>query len=173
MIYYSPEQFKVDCEVLAKKIKNARLACKVIYSIPQGGTALAMELSRLLGKRVIDTKELSTWDKECVLVVDDCVDSGATISRFKGYQTAVLHIKSTPPVRFEGGARVFPDFHCSMVDDWVTYWWEASEQGSIKNNITRILQYIGEDPTKEGLRKELLLLQSVEVPCLTKKLKMV
>lgn len=145
MIYYSPEQFKVDCEILAKKIKNARLACKVIYGIPQGGTALAMELSRLLGKRVIDTKELATWEKECVLVVDDCVDSGTTISRFKGYTTVVLHIKPCTP------KESFPNFHCNMVDDWITYWWEATEERSIRDNVTRILQYIGEDPTRKGL----------------------
>jgi GTP cyclohydrolase I len=147
MIYYSPEQFKVDCEVLAKKIKNARLACKVIYGIPQGGTALAMELSRLLGKRVIDTKELPTWEEECVLVVDDVVDSGATISRFKSYQTAALHIKPCTPKEF------FPNFHCNMVDDWITYWWEATKEQSIQDNIVRILQYIGEDPNREGLVK--------------------
>jgi GTP cyclohydrolase IA len=153
MIYYSPDDFKIDCESLAQKIKQARLACKVIYGIPQGGTALAMELSRLLGKRVIDTKELSGWNKECVLVVDDIVDSGATISRFEGYKTATLHVKPSTPVYFKDGVRIFPDFHCSMVDDWITYWWEATEQGSIENNITRILQYIGEDPTREGLVK--------------------
>jgi len=145
MIYYTPDDFKIDCETLAQKIKKARLACKVIYGIPQGGTALAMELSRLLGKRVIDTKELAEWDKECVLVVDDVVDSGATISRFKDYQTATLHVKPNTPKEF------FPNFHCNLIDDWITYWWESSEEQSLKGNITRILQFIGEDVHRPGL----------------------
>jgi len=147
MIYYSPDDFKTDCESLAQKIKKANLACKVIYGIPQGGTALAMELSRLLGKRVIDTKELSEWDKECVLVVDDVVDSGATISRFEGYKTATLHVKTNTPVR------LWPDFNCSVLGDWITYWWESTEERSIQNNIVRMIQFIGEDITREGLLK--------------------
>lgn len=146
-MYYSPDDFKIDCDSLAHKIKDARLACKVIYGIPQGGTAVAMELSRLLGKRVIDTRELPNWEKECVLVVDDCVDSGATICRFQGYRTAAIHVKKQTPLG------VYPSFYCHEVDGWITYWWESTEEQSIRDNVTRILQFIGEDPTREGLVK--------------------
>jgi GTP cyclohydrolase IA len=145
MIYYSPDDFKIDCESLAHKIKAARLACKIIYGIPQGGTALALELGRLLGKRVIDTKELAGWDKEYVLVVDDVVDSGATLARFAGYQTAAIHVKKTTPLD------LYPCFTCQVVDDWITYWWESTEEKSIQDNIVRILQFIGEDPSRKGL----------------------
>jgi GTP cyclohydrolase IA len=148
MIYYSPEQFRNDCDSLARKIKDARLACKVIYGIPQGGIALAMELGRLLGKRVIDTKELPGWDKECVLVVDDVVDSGATINRFKDYVTAVIHLKVCDQKHFD----FLPTFYCHQTtDDWIVYWWESTKEKSIQDNITRILQFIGEDPTRSGL----------------------
>lgn len=150
MIYYSPDDFRTNCESLARKIKAARLACKVIYGIPQGGTALALELARLLGKRVIDTKELPGWEKECVLVVDDVVDSGATLARFKDYTTAVIHVKTGR----RSEVLCLPTFFCqTTTDDWITYWWESTEEKSIEDNITRILQFIGEDPTREGLLK--------------------
>ena len=40
-----------------------------------------------------------------------------------------------------------------ITDDWVHYWWEKDEcaktDKSISDNITRILQYIGEEPLRE------------------------
>ncbi len=147
MIYYTEPEFRADCLELAKRIKNARKPYKVIHGIPQGGTAIALELCRLLGKTLIDARQLPNWEKECVLIVDDLVDSGATLARFSDYDTATIHIKDHTPDHLR------PNFHIHQVSDWITYWWESTEERSIRDNVTRILQFIGEDPTREGLIK--------------------
>lgn len=147
MIYYGIKEFKADCQKLAENIKSLWKPYKAIHGIPQGGTAIALELGHLLGLPVIEENQLNTRPADQVLIVDDLVDSGATISRYKGHDTACLHIKAHTP------EDKYPTFWISKVSDWITYWWEASEEKSIRDNVTRILQFIGENPTREGLVK--------------------
>jgi GTP cyclohydrolase I len=147
MIYYRIQEFKTDCQKLADKIKASGKEFKAIRGIPQGGTAVALELGYLLRLPVIEENELVIWKAESVLIVDDLVDSGATLLRYKGHDSATIHVKTHTP------KENYPTFWCSKVSDWITYWWEASEEKSIRDNVIRILQFIGEDPTREGLLK--------------------
>lgn len=145
MIYYGVQEFQTDCRYLADQILSAGKTYKGIHGIPQGGTAVALELSHLLHLPVIQENQLNNWQANAILVVDDLVDSGATMSRYKGHDTACLHVKKHTPLDKH------PTFFVSTMDAWITYWWEASEERSIEDNITRILQYIGEDPTRPGI----------------------
>ena len=145
MTYYGIKEFKSDCQKLANKINDWPHNYKAIHGIPQGGTAVALELGHLLGLPVIEENQLNARPADHVLIVDDLVDSGTTISRYKGHDTACLHIKIHTP------EDKYPTFWISKVSDWVTYWWEANQEKSIEDNIVRILQFIGEDPTREGL----------------------
>ncbi len=138
-IYYTWEQFDVQVEQLADQIKNADCDFTGIYGIPKGGIPVAVALSRLLSLPLVVETEID----ECTLIVDDLVDSGNTISRFAGTNhVATLQIKSHSPV---------PDFWVEKVDGWIVYPWEGSEEKSIEDNIVRIIQFIGEDPTRPGL----------------------
>lgn len=142
--YYSLEQFQRDCQVLAKQIKDSSVKIDSIYGIPSGGVPLAMELSKLLNIPLIGSKEDGV--SETTLIVDDIVDSGDTIKGFVegGYITATLHCKESSKGK--------PTFYMHNIDNnWIVYWWEGDEEGSIKKIITRQLQFIGENPMREGL----------------------
>lgn len=148
MIYYGVKEFKRDCKKLADKI-NQRFPYKykAIHGIPQGGTAVAIELSHLLGLPIFEEALLNGSRADQVLIVDDLVDSGATLSRYKGHDSACIHIKEWTLKDKR------PTFWIAVEKDWITYWWESTEEKSIRDNIIRIMQFIGEDPTREGLIK--------------------
>lgn len=132
--------YKVAIAKIARQIKEKKRCYKSIYPIPRGGYFTAIELSRLLNTPIECDK--ANID-HTTLVVDDICDSGKTIKEFDGYDTAVAFVKerSLNKVSFSGGIvpenywLVFPDEHETTVEE----------------NITRILEYIGEDPTREGL----------------------
>lgn len=148
----SISEFYKKIETLAKTLKRqtglrieAALA-EGVYGIPRGGIPVAMALSEELKIPL-----LSDPIPGC-LVVDDVVDSGKTLQPFlKKHFTAALHLKSRVPQELR------PDVCTSIIpqNTWINYWWEKKEKGTegVQDNITRILQYIGEDPSREGLKE--------------------
>ncbi|MDD5053496.1 MAG: GTP cyclohydrolase I FolE [Sulfuricurvum sp.] len=83
-----------------------------------------------------------------ILIADDIVDTGLTISPFVQNDIVCIHVKSYTPNK--------PKYYVREVDklDWIDYWWEKNSNAStIEDNVTRILQFIGEDPTREGLQE--------------------
>lgn len=150
MIEYTLEEFKRDAAALAASI-NTELAevfapVKAIYGIPQGGIPLAIELSWRLGLPLIDRVALEEdFGVDEVMIVDDLADSGATLDRFPLYKSVALFCKTHTPKESR------PTLYLREVADWVVFWWERSQEGSIEDNVTRILEYIGEDPHRPGL----------------------
>lgn len=132
--------YKAAAEEIARQIKETKRTYKRIYPIPRGGYIIAIQLSRLLCIPIECDKDNID---HTALVVDDICDSGKTIEEFKDFDTAVAYAKkrSLNKVRYCGGIvnendwLIFPDEHEVTVED----------------NIRRILEYIGEDPTREGL----------------------
>lgn len=73
-------------------------------------------------------------------VVDDLEDSGATRERFMAeFPKARFHSL------FQKGTPEFP------TDEWLVMPWEGDSAGSIDDAFTRLLQFVGEDPTRPGL----------------------
>jgi GTP cyclohydrolase I len=109
-----------------------------VYPVPRGGVPAAYLVLAAAARptvRIVDKPELAT------VFVDDLVDSGRTRARYMGRYPGKpffgLVDKSVAP--FKGQWLVFP--------------WEGAEQHqSIEDNIVRVLQYIGEDPQREGLK---------------------
>jgi GTP cyclohydrolase I len=147
--FYSLEEFRGDVSTLVDMIRTSRISFSGIYGIPSGGIPLAMELAKQLGlPLLIDDPLKDHSDGRRILVVDDLVDTGRTIERFlkAGLDVATLHVKQWAKFR--------PTFCANPpCEHWIVHWWEGSETKSIEDAIIRQLQFIGEDPTREGLRE--------------------
>ena len=115
-----------------------------VYGIPRGGQYPAAMLAQDMGKKLIFSP--SEVDGK-TLVVDDLCDSGATIEKFRkdhpDSKFAVVYLKD--------GGKDYPWLsHGTTVDgDWLVF--PDEHDGGIEENAKRILQYIGEDVTREGL----------------------
>lgn len=107
-----------------------------IYPVPRGGIPVAYMLLRHFPKAQI-------WNipGTADLVVDDLIDSGATVLR---YREAFPHRPFYALVNKKTSA---------WAGKWIVFPWEQSEtqDQSADDIVLRLLQYIGEDPTREGL----------------------
>lgn len=113
-----------------------------VYGVPRGGVIPAAMLATRLGLPVLDTYSPQT------LIVDDIIDSGKTRKRYPKSSTFVSIANKTRDLNPEstwGGIYV-------PYGDWVVFPWEnAKNETGPEDSIRRVLQYIGEDPDREGL----------------------
>jgi len=102
------------------------------YGVPRGGQIVA----GLTGYSV-DTIE------EADIIIDDIIDSGKTrdryINRYKKPFVSLFDMSET-----NGTENV-----------WLVFPWEMREEGeeTVEDNVTRLLQYFGEDVNREGLKE--------------------
>ncbi len=124
---------------LASKINTEKYTS--LFGIPRGGINVAQMLCPILKLPIVsEIQPLS-------LVVDDIVDSGKTLEKYQGNDTAVLHFKNI--------STVAPTYFAKELNKWIVYPWEITdkqEDEGIQANIVRLLEYIGEDPKREGLK---------------------
>lgn len=102
-----------------------------VYPVPRGGVPAALALTQHLNLVLVDDPAKANF------IVDDLIDSGATMERYKEYLVpfyALLDKRSAP-----------------YKDKWIVWPWETASDGDIEDNIRRLLQYVGEDPTRGGL----------------------
>jgi len=112
-----------------------------VYGIPRGGCHAAQAVviaAQDFGYKLHIVDEPLTDS----LVMDDIVDSGATLQRFPGFRRDALFRKPTSPKNLAEGAE--------LVEGFVQFPWESKESGP-EDAVTRILQFVGEDPTRDGL----------------------
>ncbi len=96
------------------------------WGIPRGGQVVA----GILGNAVDNIND-------CDVIVDDIIDSGATKERY---------------IKYDKPIEVLIDKRNEFTNEWLVFPWENSE-GDIDDNITRVLQYFGEDVEREGLKE--------------------
>lgn len=113
--------------LLAKAIPSG----KKLYGIPRGGAVVAA----MSGNALVDSPA------DADMIVDDLIDSGRTLQRYQmrypNKEYAVLIDK-----RIEG------DFH----GKWIVFPWELQDETKdIEDTVVRQLEFIGEDPLREGL----------------------
>jgi GTP cyclohydrolase I len=97
------------------------------YGVPRGGQYISAMLNP------VDTIE------EADVIIDDLIDSGRTMDRYFHYNKpfVALFDKRTEP---------------ELKDKWLVFPWELKEEPA-EDNFARILQSIGEDPNREGLKE--------------------
>ena len=128
-------------EQLRDKLVDSKIWLNVrsIYGIPRGGQFIALMLSQLTKVPITNIVDGMT------LIVDDIVDSGATMAKYhgRGMALASLHVKPHSSIK--------PHFYVEKTNDWIVYPWEDAKNESIEDNIRRVLELIGENPNREGL----------------------
>lgn len=100
-----------------------------VYPVPRGGIPAALALAQHLDIVLVDDPARAK------VVVDDLIDTGSTCARYPGKPFYALIDKRS--------------WHHG--DAWVIWPWEGDAVGGIEDNIRRLLQYVGEDPTRGGL----------------------
>lgn len=104
------------------------------FPIPRGGIPAAFALS---ANSVI---EIVNHPDEADFFIDDIIDSGSTMQKwcddYPGKPFFALVDKTS----------AF-DAHLG----WVVFPWEHTAESSIEDNIRRLLQFVGEDPSRGGL----------------------
>jgi GTP cyclohydrolase I len=95
------------------------------YGIPRGGQVIA----GLTGRAVNNIED-------CDVIIDDIYDSGDTANKYKKYKKEM---------RFLYDKRIEPNL------PWIVFPWENSFDRGFESDIVRVLERIGEDPTREGL----------------------
>lgn len=106
-----------------------------IYGVPRGGIAPAYWIAGAVEGTVVDNPINAD------IIVDDLIDTGTTMDRYK-------ELYPDTPFYF------LYDHTDKPKDEWLVFPWEVTDQGndeSATDIFTRLLEYIGEDPTREGL----------------------
>lgn len=105
-----------------------------VYGVPRGGTFAAMAVQAAYRSLV-----LVEDPEEADVFIDDVLDSGATFAHY----------------RREYGDKPFlvlVNKHEESIVSWVEFPWDRlHNDNGPQENIRRILQYIGDDPKREGL----------------------
>lgn len=135
------------CAASAAVIANQLPLNSVVFGIPRGGVPAAYLVA---GCR--PDLQLTSDPEHATVILDDLADSGATMDRYilqyPGRRYAVLFKKAR-------ATSVHPLMVGEHVGDgWIAFPWELGESKhdtSAEDSVTRMLQAIGEDPSREGL----------------------
>ena len=105
-----------------------------VYPIPRGGIPIAYMLQGHLPLPIVDSPD------QADIFIDDLVDSGATREKYN---------LAYPDVPF------YAAFDKRDYEGWLVFPWEDGEhqEHSATDIVTRLMQYIGEDPNRGGLQE--------------------
>ena len=122
---------KQIAEVISDTLGNE---APVLYGIPRGGVYAALLVYRAIKGAALITESI----EDANVIIDDIVDTGRTKDKY---------IKAHPNTLF------FSLIHKKSPEQWFSFPWERMQtETGPEENIIRILQYLGEDPKREGLQ---------------------
>jgi hypothetical protein len=133
------EQVQAMATNLASRIVssfNHRRDHMKVYAIPRGGVPVAFALSDLL--KIVHVSN----PKDADIFVDDILDTGATRNKY---------LEQFPNTPFYALIDKEEEDHATRFPGWIVFPWEGSAEAGITDNITRILEFIGDDPSRGGL----------------------
>ena len=111
-----------------------------VYGVPRGGIPVASLLIHSMWKLFkIEVRLLINFTEEDdeVYIVDDIIDTGRTREKYCHFPFFTLVDKTSEDS-----------------DGWFVFPWERMQnEDGPENNVIRMLEYIGEDPNREGLKE--------------------
>ena len=113
-----------------------------VYPVPRGGIPAALAVQAAVGCLNFPLKlNLVENSESADIIIDDIIDSGATKNRF------------VPPLDSRFYALV--DKPAERLKDWVVFPWERMSNESVgpEENVRRLIEFIGDDPNREGLKE--------------------
>lgn len=131
-----------DIAALADKLPTHKY--DGVYLVPKNGLCLGIVLSDALAarnKRLPFKLDIGTITDK-TLIFDDLIDSGSTLGQWPNNDHAVLYRKPWSPAT---------TYVVREIDKWIVFPFE--EVTPAADSVIRILQRIGEDPYREGLKK--------------------
>jgi GTP cyclohydrolase I len=123
------------------------------FAVPRGGVYAALLIQKHYdaltmghdGSRRDDIPKLRLTDEpmKADLFIDDLIDTGDTMNRMRAYRGQVPFV-----ALYDKRTAVDPKA-------WLTFPWEVTNgvDESVEANVTRIIQQIGDDPNRDGLRE--------------------
>jgi GTP cyclohydrolase I len=109
-----------------------------IFGVPRGGIPAAYAFGE--GLLVYNVNPVHVTDAvDADVIVDDILDSGATKKAYSHYDVPFLCLVDKGQPSYKG--------------KWVVFPWEKNEQYSAEDIPVRLLQYIGEEPSRGGLKE--------------------
>lgn len=112
-----------------------------IYAVPRGGVPIAILMNRKLQLRLLENEADITAK---TLIVDDICDSGRTLAKFPNNDSATIFKKSDASLHT-------PRWCLYDTNDWIEFPYEQTERDE-EDNIVRMLETLGEDAAREGLK---------------------
>lgn len=130
-----------DCYDMAVRLVE-RVSCRYrkaiqIFGVPRGGIPVAYLVQSVLTNYGVHAEVVDSAS-EATLIVDDLIDSGSTMQSYR---------KNFPDTPFEALVNKIETGDKS----WIVFPWEESLEGSASDIVIRMLQFIGEDVTRDGL----------------------
>lgn len=120
--YISYDMFEQLVETLATSLKNQNI--KKIWGVPKNGCFVVLSLVKH-GFTIVNEY------KDADVIIDDLIDSGKTREQYKKYNFEVLVKKPN--------------------NTWIQWWFEQESEKDIEDSVVRMLEYIKENPNREGL----------------------
>lgn len=120
----------------------------LLYGVPRGGVPAALAVLRHIPEAdLTDNPELAD------VIIDDLIDSAATQQRYQAqYRVPFFALFQKGYGREYTGAAIVGVGIALPSDSWVVFPWEHTTQGSADDIPLRLLQFIGENPAREGLK---------------------
>jgi len=124
-----------ECDRIAEQIRAMGNQIKYIYGVPRGGITPAAIIAKMIHRTLLDDLvDMGGEATNVVAIIDDIKDTGETRKRFRQFP------------------HFFPLFE-SRKTEWLVFPWErAQNEAPAEDAVIRILQAIGEDPEREGLK---------------------
>lgn len=121
----------VSWEEIKLRLATIDLVGNIVYGVPKNGAILCGHL---------DYAKVAKFPEEANIILDDIIDSGQTKKMYEQYNIPFHAL-------FDKNKEMFPE--------WLVFPWERAhpkQEETVQQNITRILEFIGEDIHRDGIQ---------------------